>query len=321
MAFEVQGPGEEPLGDHDEYIADKSPLFAHECVGLRMPDEEARPADDETQDYAGGTEPLKDINPDKLDLNDPTLERFPSRRDDIIEAMRKLETGLQADQSFEAATPSPVFSPSRRGTEDITGDFILAGTPPPSPAVQRNSKNLDVPRPSRSSDSGPASSSLHSISEAEEPTGDGVNFPPAVVFSNPMKPRPENLTLPLSHEDEGVALPDGVSPRTAKPEHGIATPEASPPPRERANPDGTPSGGKPSDSATATGTAAKDAGNSEQLRRRGAQEDQPKTPDSVHLTGVQASQGRSWIQAFFRLLFVDLIGGIISRLTGRKRKT
>ncbi|KXX79451.1 hypothetical protein MMYC01_203729 [Madurella mycetomatis] len=334
VAFEAEGPGEEPFGDHDGYIADKSPLFAHECVGLPMSDEETRPVDDGTH-YVGGTEPLKDIDPDKLDLNDPTLERFPSRRDDVIDAMRKLETGLQADQSFEATSPSPVFNPSRRGTEDITGDFILAATPPSSPAIQRNSKNLDVPRPSRSSESGPASGSLHSISEAEEPTGDETNFPPAVVFSNPMKPKPENLTLPLSHEDEGVALPDGVSPRTTKPEHGIATPGASPPPRERADPDGTPSGAPgidannarttesgrgPSDSVMATGTAVNDGGSSEQLRRRGAQEGPPKTPDSAHLTGVQTSQGGGWIQAFFRLLFVDLIGGIISRLTGHTRK-
>ncbi|GAB1320563.1 hypothetical protein MFIFM68171_10773 [Madurella fahalii] len=337
VAFEVQGPGEESFGDQDGYIADKSPLFAHECVGLYESDEEAGPANNETEDYVGGPEPKEDIDPDKLDLNDPTLERFPSRRDDIIDTMRKLETGLQVDQSFEATSPSPVFNPSRRGTEDITGDFALTAASPPSPAAQRSSKNLDVPRSPRASESGPASGSLHSISEAEEPTGDDeVNFPPAVVFSNPVEPKPKNLKLPFNHEDEGIVLPDGVSPMTATPEHRITTPEASPVSRKRAELGGTPSGApdinapkagdtesskKPSDSATTTGTAAAKAGNSEQLRRRGAQDDPPKTPDSVHLTGVQASQGRSWIRAFLKLLFVDLIGGLINRLTGGKRKT
>jgi hypothetical protein len=234
----VQGPGEEPIGDPDSDIAHKSPLFSYECAGLYDSDEEARLAsvaedydafeDDEEDDYVGYSAPVDDIDPDKVDINDPTLERFPSARDDIMDAVRKIGTGLQADQvSFGGQPRTSVFNPSRRGTEDITGDHLLTTPIPSSPNMHRTSKKS--PRGSISSLNAPAS--LHSISEAdesaieeEEEEGD---FPPAVVFTNPgMKPRPTHLKL-FSHEDEGIALPDGVSPRTVKPTYRrIVTPQS-----------------------------------------------------------------------------------------------
>lgn len=322
--FEVQGPGETPLTDQDEYIADKSPLFAHECAGLYESDQEAMPADIETRDHAEAAEPMEDADSSKVDLDDPTLERFPSGLDDIMDTVRRLETGLQMDESFDAGSPSSVFNPSRRGTEDITGDFVLTAPSSSSPVASRGSKGKDVPRSPRASLSGPASGSLHSIEEAEEPTGEEeAGLPPAVVFSNPMKPKPKHLKLPSSFEDEGVSLPDGVSPRTVKPEHRrIVMPEGSPPPEDAGKSGDTESARQPIGGlATASSIAVESAGDSEQLRRRGAQEDPPKPPDSVHLTGLQARKGGGWIRAFLRLLFVDLIGGLFRRLTGGKRKT
>lgn len=238
----AQEDKQKPLGDQDKDIAHKSPLFSYECAGIYGSDEEAMAVDaaeeedEEDESYDPGyAAPVQDIDPDTVDLNDPTLERFPSARDDIMDAVRKLETGLPADKSSFAVHPrASVFNPSRRGTEDITGDHLLTAPQPSSPSMQRTSKKS----PRGSIGSGPAAASLHSISEAEElsageeePEEEEATFPPAVVFTNPdMKPRPKHLRIPGPHEDEGIALPDGISPRTVKPTHRrIATPEVSPP--------------------------------------------------------------------------------------------
>ncbi|KAK4123742.1 hypothetical protein N657DRAFT_680884 [Parathielavia appendiculata] len=229
---------EEPRGreagdEQEDFIADKSPLFAHECVGMYESDEETGQEDTAEEDVAEDDERfyrslVEDIDPDQIDLNDPTLERFPSARDDIMQAVRKLETGLPADQaSFEGNPRSPVVNPARRGTEDITGDFHLSA--PQTPASSRRSSKRS-PRGSVSSIH--ATASLHSISEAEEQAAEqeAANFRPAVVFSNPLKPKPKTLKLPTSEEDEGVVLRDGLSPRTVKPMHRpIPMAEPSPP--------------------------------------------------------------------------------------------
>ncbi|KAK3302101.1 uncharacterized protein B0T15DRAFT_541953, partial [Chaetomium strumarium] len=189
-------------------------------------DQDIGPADEE-EDSPSYVAPVGFIDPDTIDPNDPTLERFPSNREEIIDTVRKLETGLEADQaSFEGSPHSPVINPSRRGTEDITGDFLIAPPQvPSSPSTRRNSKRS--PRGSFGSASGKLS--LHSISEAEEPAAEEGSFRPAVVFSNPLKARPEQLKLPAGDEDEGVAFRDGVSPRTVKPAHQpIASPPSSP---------------------------------------------------------------------------------------------
>ncbi|KAK4106586.1 hypothetical protein N658DRAFT_503018 [Parathielavia hyrcaniae] len=230
----VQHRGREATDDQEDFIADKSPLFAHECVGLyESDDEETGQGDSPGEDVAEDDERfyrslVEDIDPDQIDLNDPTLERFPSARDDIMQAVRKLETGLPADQaSFEGNPRSPVVMSSRRGTEDITGDFHLAA--PQTPALSYHSSK----RSARGSVSSiQAAASLHSISEAEEQAAEPeeANPRPAVVFTNPLKPKPKHLELPTSEEDEGVVLKDGVSPRTLKPMHRpVPMSEPSPP--------------------------------------------------------------------------------------------
>ncbi|AEO69329.1 uncharacterized protein THITE_2119606 [Thermothielavioides terrestris NRRL 8126] len=224
--FDVQPRDQEFLDDQEEFIADKSPLFAHECVGLYEPEEAAGEADVAVEESARHVLSVKDLNPDDFDLNDPTLERFPSNRQDIMNAVRKLETGLaEDDASFGGVRLSPVFHPSRRGTEDITGDFAFCAPQASSSPTSRAPK-----QPSRGSISSiPATASLDSISEADESAAEEEPPRPAVVFSNPLKSKPKHLKLPTSDEDEAVALPEGVSPRTVVPAHRpIATPQASP---------------------------------------------------------------------------------------------
>ncbi len=215
--FTIQSRGDDFLDDQDGYIADKSPLFAHECPGLYESDGEVDQAE---SDGSLHVDHVRDFDDGPIDLNDPTLERFPSSREDIIDAVRKLETGLEADEaSFDGAPRSPVVNTARRGSEDITGDFWLAPHGASlSPTQQRKSP--------RGSISSIPPASLHAISESEELPEEQVNFRPAVVFSNPLNRRPQDLKqLPASDEDEGIAL---VSPKTVKTAHLANFPTPSP---------------------------------------------------------------------------------------------
>ncbi|KAK4247762.1 hypothetical protein C7999DRAFT_31839 [Corynascus novoguineensis] len=238
--FRAPPRGEEFSDEQEESIADKSPLFAHECVGMYEPEENS--SEGEEDDAAYAAPPFEDIDPNKVDLNDPTLERFPSNRDEIMDTVRKLETGLPADRtSFSGKPPSPVFNPSRRGTEDITGDFSLANPQSTSPTTRRASKH--GPRGSVSSLN--ATASLHSISEDEEAAEEEDHVRPAVVFSNPLKLKPRHLNFPTSDEDEGIALREAASPRTLKPPRAsIVSSEGSNPP----SPKTVRKGGQPQES-------------------------------------------------------------------------
>ncbi|KAK3996022.1 hypothetical protein QBC44DRAFT_5492 [Cladorrhinum sp. PSN332] len=226
----------------DPYSDQKSPLFPHECLGLSEPNEDVRPPDIHDDVLPVDKSPIEDIDPDQVDLNDPTLERFPSSREEIIDTVRKLETSLNEDHaSFEGAPPSPAVNASLLGGNDVSDVSLTESTA--ASAVPRASKHHEVPKsPQLSGSHGSASGSLQAISEADEPETEGSiesKLLAPVVFANPnMKPRPSPLEGHTSDDDEGVSLRDAVSPRTVSPlekavspktaeQNGISPPESS----------------------------------------------------------------------------------------------
>ncbi|KAK4668580.1 uncharacterized protein QC764_708600 [Podospora pseudoanserina] len=345
----------------DELPALKSPLFPHECPSPPTPGDAV-----ERRESSDDRSPMEDIDPDQIDLNDPTLERFPSNREEIIDTVRKLETSLNEDQaSFEGVPPSPVINSPLEGTQDIT-DYILGDSS--IPTSHRGSQHLEVPRPSHGSASSvPVSPSLQVISEAEEPASEENGTTPSpIIFSNPeMKSRPSSLK-PRSEDDEGVSLKDSISPRTTEAPKtagdilfrdtppleasGDAAPtkanglsledhsntskvadeaEAQVPDDRSAAPAPVAVGERATDDEIAESshtTALESANNTNSLKKRAApapevEQEIPRvtSPVSNRTTGVEHN-GVSWIQAFFRLLFVDIIGGFISRLCGGKKR-
>ncbi|KAK0722733.1 hypothetical protein B0T26DRAFT_674406 [Lasiosphaeria miniovina] len=379
------------------------PLFPYEYAGLYDDDEGPRADEAEVARQHEGKSPKEeeDLDLDNIDVNDPTLERFPSNREEIIDTVRKIETGLSEDQpAFEAVPPSPIVTSLRPGAEDILGgDHFLSSPIAASPIVvsplfPRAQRRLAVPRSPRGSISSAHSSalSLQSISEGEEPSGsDQSRSSPAMLSSDPPKlSQSYYVVSPGSDEDEGIdlktgngspkgqngdllapdwmaALPqqatlksqsepapgvsDSAKPQTsngkavAGPASGKPIPTESERPRtqspriviehvkdadgdadshhsdedghiEHAN--GT--GGETYNEATAE-TA--DAGDSGQLRKRkrAASGERPETPVSTHSTSIHTDRGGGWFRAFFRLLFVDWIGGFLGRLCGGRRKT
>jgi hypothetical protein len=339
------------------------------------------------------THDQSEFDHDIVDLNDPTLERFPSNRDDIIDAVRKLETGLEEDQpSFECVPLSPVFQTSRRGSEDPVADLLLSPTPV-SPIIPRINKRLDLSRSPRLSASlnHPSMASLHSISEAEEPMpGEETRISPVVLLSTPLNRSP--FEPPGSDEDEGVSLKENEAIKT-KAENGdipstgyslqaqsskssseteeaeavstnafakdvtapLEVPEAREPtpqgsPRivietaesveasiERRTPSGENgqgnavglkriAAGDDVDGQAVTSSAdpgnANPHGGPSQLRKRDApQIERSGTPISIHSAAIPVAKEGGWFRAFFRLLFVDWIGGFISKLCGNRRHT
>lgn len=395
IEFEIRsdprgGKNDDFLGYDDEVVEQAPPLFAHECIGMYDDgdDAEDREADERDFQHEAETHDQSEADNDNVDLNDPTLERFPSDRDEIIDAVRKLETGLEEDQpSFECVPLSPVFPTARRGSEDPVADLLL--TPiPVSPIIPRINKRLDLSRSPRlaASSNHPSMASLHSISEAEEPTpGEETRISPFVLLSTPLNRSP--FEPPGSDEDEGVSLKDTEATK-AKAKKGtgdllqeqssnstseteetegppmdafakdttapLEVPEAREPtpqdsPRivietadsveasiERdtlsgENGQGKAAGvdGNAGDGANGQAvTTSVDAGNARphggpsQLRKRdGPRIERSGTPISVHSAAIPVAKEGGWFRAFFRLLFVDWIGGFISKLCGNRRHT
>jgi hypothetical protein len=76
----------------DENSSNQPPLFAHEAVGMLDPVSYGEDIVEDARCHSSHSED-KDIDLDSIDVNDPTLERFPSNREAIIDTVRKLETG------------------------------------------------------------------------------------------------------------------------------------------------------------------------------------------------------------------------------------
>lgn len=139
------------------------PLFAHECAGLYEDDEipGAAGIDESRENKSLSQEPNEDFD-------DPTLERFPSNREEIVSTVRKVGTGLNADQTLvEGVPPSPLFKERQSSSGDASGEK----SEPNSPTSPRGQHNLDIPAPlpQRSTkERSMSATSLHSIAESAE---------------------------------------------------------------------------------------------------------------------------------------------------------
>lgn len=147
------------------------PLFAHECAGL-YEDDEIPGADEQGQSSSGS----RHYGDDKEDYDDPTLERFPSTREEIISTVRKVETGLNADQvSVEGVPLSPVVHARGSPTAEVRNEPRALETSPTS----RGQQHLALPPSLEATEERSRStSSLHSIAEdAEGVEGDEEEKP------------------------------------------------------------------------------------------------------------------------------------------------
>ncbi|KAK1751718.1 hypothetical protein QBC47DRAFT_74523 [Echria macrotheca] len=375
--FNIIPINEKPKQDNEflegyEIPEPKAPLFAHECVGMYDDEEDVHGSSSEDDAHRNAHTPKEEDNHvgmsedgDEIDLNDPTLERFPSNREEIINRVRQLETGLTEDEpTFEGPPISPVYGPSsRRGTEDVISDLLLSPVPV-SPVIPRAINRLAPPRSPRISAISAHSSSvsLHAIDESGEPDSEGESEDSPVIMRIAPHVR-SSMPAPSSDEDEGVVLKDRHSPDDAKAKdtgnaekkldvstsprggseaamdtEGHVQPEAheSRSQNEARNghagavsPISTASGKDPTEETSmkpngGTGeTSATDVdgdASSTQLRKRGKPDSQNQGTVSHAGPAKPPRDKKGWLGAFFRVLFVDWIGGFLGRLFGGRRK-
>ena len=228
FAHERLGPDEDGGRAAPEETHDGPPMFAYECVGVYQ--NETVPHEDlhaPEHDRSGGV----DYDLDDFDLKDPTLERFPSNRDEILETVRRIETGLDEDRPyFEGVPPSPVVGPGL-SLHDFGVDQ-LSSSPSVSPVMPRAVKRLEIPRVPQGSESPERSQSIVSLHSIVEESGadeeeDLLSGPRGVPY------RPAARDRTSSDEDEGISLKGStrlVKNANDTAASGQATPQRTPSP-------------------------------------------------------------------------------------------
>lgn len=214
--------------------------MADECAGTYEDDEiPGVPEDEQRAEIVNGDT----HDQAKEDFEDPTLERFPSSRSEILAAVRKVETGLNANQTLnEGVPPSPIFRSRTQSTGDSNGE---QQSPEASPVSSKEPQHLPLPAQPQDSLSERSLSavSLGSIAEDDEAdaataeqiapiveqaeTADEaikvakdaegvVALDPAKSASRPVVTVPSpsvknnnDLVSPVSDEDEAVVMKDG----------------------------------------------------------------------------------------------------------------
>ncbi|CAF3464966.1 unnamed protein product [Fusarium graminearum] len=204
-----------PLFAHESLVDDskdeseemKMPLFAHECLGAYDFGEDAE--HDNTPNAIsspGQTSKVKTMH-DKtaeLDVNDPTLESFPSDRGSILGTIRSIQTHLGEDQTHLDDIPSsPRVISSRRTSLDSNDDLCLSPASL-SPTVTRRRDS----RPSHSFGRTRSAVSLGSIEEEPKPSSNRQSKgPPVVSLPNPhSRDKLAGQKSPPSEEDEAVVM-------------------------------------------------------------------------------------------------------------------
>lgn len=159
---------------------------------------------------------------------------------------------------------------------------------------------------------------------------------PRIVLSTPEASQPEELSLSspppaengveavgkpatvnghqeVDSEDAATSKSAGVA-ETAPAENGVEATDNSTTVGESAN-----AGSQ--DGATTTGVEEPAKSNLVKRGARPSSAERSGTPTSINQAGQDAAKSGNWFMAFFRLIFVDWIGGFVSKLFGGKRET
>jgi hypothetical protein len=188
---------------------ERAPLFAHELVGPHDGEMES-PITSESVDSPIKPEPQEEI----IDMNDPTLERFPEDRISILTHIRSCESRMSEDETnVQGVPPSPIArAKSRSPSIDTPGSARLDAQPSPVLDIiaeehqEEDNYFTGLPGPIHNvqkAEEVRQPEELNVIHEAEEPADN-----PKIVLDN-LKKIEESTTA--SHNGaikEGVAKPE-----------------------------------------------------------------------------------------------------------------
>jgi ATP-dependent RNA helicase MRH4 len=160
--------------DLDEYNHEvdeslKTPLFAHESFGAyEFVDDGFDHVPVENSNQRRFSKSLKDcFMSNDLDLDDPTLEKFPSDRGSIFEALRKIQTTLDDDAVQADVVNSVPYDSSGRTSMDSADDLTLS----PCSVSPTSTRRRDSRHSHSSVGRTKSAVSLGSIAEEDNPKG------------------------------------------------------------------------------------------------------------------------------------------------------
>lgn len=335
---------------------EKVPLFAHECI--KPPPggfETSTPAPREP------AKPKLSIQESAIDYDDPLLEEFPSERNAVLERVRTSQSRLAEDQTsvdgippspvvgsnhhperMELPTPSPGLlaqerSPSldsipedgEEGYREEVLSFLPEGTNlnmnNGAPHIsQRTSEDDEVPaqearEPSVDVQEVPETPPSHqlespqTITSSDNPTMDGAYMEPEPVRL-PVTPFVHDHSKQLGEQEQLVK-------EVVSPEEGPQITLQPATPGSSLKTTATDPLNRPID--TAKGTAIDEENDRSQLTSRKPappSPERPLTPTSMRSAGKD-TKSKSFLKAFWRVVFVEWIGGFIMRLCGGNRHT
>ncbi|KAF7921137.1 uncharacterized protein EAE97_011405 [Botrytis byssoidea] len=331
---------------------ERAPLFAHERNG--PPTAEERLQYESAQTRLPASEPMFR----EFDPNDPGLEPFPNNFNQILEHVRRLENHLSEDPTDVERTPlSPVTTNgNHHATAGLTTpspqSLALESSPSLLPIVEENaegeseSKLTALPpsmEKSQADGNGPDGANQESdeqqieTNDTETVKTDAVELSEsaAIETSKPQLPatdftegssklRPVLPDLPQTPfvENKSLNLAEGSATSSSAPVQdspSITVQPATPAASVNANIDKS----APEEDAAKT-TSFADGTNDSQLRARkqpsSSAPDRSITPSSMRSAGDDA-KSRNFLRAFFQVVFVDWIGGLIRKLCGGGRHT
>ena len=121
-------PRDQAQAADDEHLGLKTPLFAHESFGAYQVVDDG--FDHETHGKVAKSpdsrRSLSDYDGEGIDIDDPTLERFPSDRSSVLDTLRKIQSGHD-----ENRVHAEDFQSSRRTSVD-TSDGSMGSLSPTS---------------------------------------------------------------------------------------------------------------------------------------------------------------------------------------------
>lgn len=328
---------------------ERVPLFEYECMGNAGLQPQARYQTEPLDRVTSGTSSDEVLTDEDIDFNDPTLEQFPRDRRSILERVRTVETRLDEDETkFEGVPPSPVVganpSPDVRQLSSPSPAMLPSdeGRSPSRHSFGEGNEPVEklTRLPSAVSLRSSGMSELKRITEEDDTVSNGGLEEPGVEVqevpedfdASPAESAPDSV-VPTEQNGDGTHKEPKLS-NSARMTAGNEVIEAEPdaagpkilvhsatPSSSTANLLGeTSSKDKKGEDGKSTGIETEDAHSSQLTSRKqqtpGERSITPNTIGSEH-----AKKSGNILKAFWRVVFVDWIGGFLTRLCGSRRHT
>lgn len=357
LNIDKSAPDSGGAGGHAEPSHPVCPMFSHEYVAIPNendtfddpPGDPQGPLDDYQLRKQSETRPHEYAQDPDIDLDNPTLERFPSDSASIMATIRRLSTSVNEDRTFpQGAVPSLVLNPFKSSADDLSDTQSLAVPPGDQPHAEGKKGSLSA--------SAGSVSSLNSIAESddERPHDEQDETPregatpviqhPAATGAQPgvKDPKGDAQGDGPGSDDEGIAMgnvarqkpaegnldrtdlliPEPVGFARLPPSH-IVEPilhSSTPLPEEdRFDSADTSASGlainhvrEVSPHIVISSPSNGSNGSNQNTLRKG-NGDRPISRTSMN--SIQdVKSGANWLQVFIHMLLVDWVGGFLSRL-------